>query len=33
MKVVIIGVGHWHTPLYLEPLLEQPDVTVAGILR
>jgi predicted dehydrogenase len=24
-------VGHWHTPLYLEPLLRLPDVEVVGV--
>jgi predicted dehydrogenase len=31
MKVAFIGVGHWHTPLYLDPLLEIPDARVVGI--
>lgn len=31
MKVVLSGVSHWHTPLYLEPLLKQPGVKVVGI--
>jgi predicted dehydrogenase len=31
MKIVFIGASHWHLPLYLEPALAMPDVTVAGI--
>ena len=27
----LIGASHWHLPLYLEPALEMPDVTVAGV--
>ncbi|MBZ9965886.1 Gfo/Idh/MocA family protein [Mesorhizobium sp. BR1-1-2] len=31
MKILLIGVGHWHTPLYLAPLLEQPGVEISGV--
>ncbi len=31
MKIAFVGVGHWHTPLYLEPLLQLPDATVVGV--
>ena len=31
MKVALAGVGHWHTPFYLEPLLQQPGVQVVGV--
>jgi predicted dehydrogenase len=31
MKVAFVGVGHWHTPLYLEPLLALPGMTVVGV--
>jgi predicted dehydrogenase len=31
MKIAFIGASHWHLPLYLEPALAMPDVTVAGI--
>jgi predicted dehydrogenase len=31
MRVALIGVGHWHTPLYLDPVLALPDVTVVGV--
>jgi predicted dehydrogenase len=31
MKVAFIGASHWHLTLYLEPMLDVPDVTIAGI--
>jgi predicted dehydrogenase len=31
MKVAFIGASHWHLPLYLEPALALPGVTLAGI--
>ncbi|MBN8874690.1 MAG: Gfo/Idh/MocA family oxidoreductase [Rhodospirillales bacterium] len=31
MRIVLIGVSHWHTPFYLDPLLELPDVEVVGV--
>jgi len=31
MRVAFIGASHWHLPLYLEPVLEVPGVTIAGI--
>jgi len=31
MRIVLIGVSHWHTPFYLDPTLEQPDVTIVGV--
>ncbi len=31
MRVVLIGVSHWHTPFFLDPCLEIPDVTIAGV--
>jgi predicted dehydrogenase len=31
MNVVVIGCGHWHLGLYLEPLLLQPGLRVAGV--
>jgi hypothetical protein len=24
MRIVLIGVAHWHTPFYLDPLLTMP---------
>jgi predicted dehydrogenase len=31
MRVVFIGVSHWHTPLYLEPVRGLPEVEVVGV--
>ena len=31
MRIVLIGVSHWHTPFYLVPALELPDVTIVGV--
>jgi predicted dehydrogenase len=31
MRIVLIGVAHWHTPFYLDPALELPGVTVVGV--
>jgi predicted dehydrogenase len=31
MRVVLIGVSHWHTPFYLDPCLEMPDVAIVGV--
>jgi predicted dehydrogenase len=31
MRIVLIGVSHWHTPFYLDPALELPDVTIVGV--
>ncbi len=31
MRVAFTGVSHWHLPLYLDPVLELPDVLVAGV--
>jgi len=31
MRVVLIGVSHWHTPFFLDPCLELPDVTIVGV--
>ena len=31
MRVVLIGVSHWHTPFFLNPCLEMPDVTIVGV--
>jgi predicted dehydrogenase len=31
MRVALIGVSHWHTPFYLDPLLAMPDVSVVGV--
>ena len=31
MRVVFVGASHWHLPLYLEPALALPGVTLAGV--
>ena len=31
MRIVLIGVSHWHTPFYLDPSLEMPDVAIVGV--
>lgn len=31
MRIVLIGVSHWHTPFYLDPSLALPDVTIVGV--
>ena len=31
MKLAFIGASHWHLPLYLEPALQVPGVTIAGV--
>lgn len=31
MRIVFLGVGHWHTPLLLKPLMEQPGVELVGV--
>ncbi|MBS0641015.1 MAG: Gfo/Idh/MocA family oxidoreductase [Proteobacteria bacterium] len=31
MRVVIIGVSHWHTPFFLNPSVEMADVSVVGV--
>ena len=31
MRIAFTGVGHWHLPLYLEPLADIPDTEVVGV--
>lgn len=31
MRIVLIGVSHWHTPFFLDPLLEMKDVAIVGV--
>jgi predicted dehydrogenase len=31
VRIVLIGVSHWHTPFYLDPLLSMPDMSVIGV--
>ena len=31
MRIVLIGVSHWHTPFYSEPVLAMPDARIVGV--
>jgi predicted dehydrogenase len=31
MRVALVGVSHWHTPLFLTPLLQEPGVEVVAV--
>lgn len=31
MRIVLIGVSHWHTPFYADPVLAMPDVSIVGV--
>ena len=31
MRIVLIGVSHWHTPFYADPVLEMKDATIVGV--
>ena len=31
IRIVLIGVSHWHTPFYLEPSVEMKDVQLVGV--
>ncbi len=31
MRIVLIGVSHWHIPFFLDPCLEMKDVTIVGV--
>lgn len=31
MRIVLIGVSHWHTPFYLDPVLGMADIQVVGV--
>ena len=31
MRIVLIGVSHWHTPFYSEPLLDMTDASIVGV--
>jgi predicted dehydrogenase len=31
MRVVLIGVSHWHTPFFLDPCLAMPEIVIAGV--
>jgi predicted dehydrogenase len=31
MRIVFIGVSHWHTPFYLDPVLALRGIAVVGV--
>ena len=31
MRIVLIGVSHWHTPFYADPVLAMTDATIVGV--
>src|SRR4051794_36021434 len=31
MRIVLIGVSHWHTPFYSDPVLEMTDASIVGV--
>ena len=31
MRVALIGVSHWHTPFYSEPVLAMTDAAIVGV--
>ena len=31
MRIVMIGVSHWHTPFYSDPVLTMPDASIVGV--
>jgi predicted dehydrogenase len=31
MRIVLIGVSHWHTPFYSEPVLQMQDAAIVGV--
>ena len=31
MRIVLIGVSHWHTPFYSEPVLAMPEAAIVGV--
>ena len=31
MRIVLIGVSHWHTPFYAEPVLQMADAAIVGV--
>ncbi len=31
MRIALVGVSHWHTPFYIDPLLAMPGVSVIGV--
>ena len=33
MRIVLIGVSHWHTPFFLDPVLEMKDAAIVGVSK
>jgi predicted dehydrogenase len=31
MRIVLIGVSHWHTPFYSDPVLQMDDASIVGV--
>ena len=31
MRIVLIGISHWHTPFYSDPMLGMKDATIVGV--
>src|ERR1035438_5271452 len=31
MRIVLIGVSHWHTPFYSDPVLQMTDAAIVGV--
>jgi predicted dehydrogenase len=31
MRIVLIGISHWHTPFYSDPVLEMSDAAIVGV--
>jgi len=31
LRIVMIGVAHWHTPFYSEPVLQMSDASIVGV--
>src|SRR5213594_1635205 len=31
MRIVLIGISHWHTPFYSDPVLRMKNATIVGV--
>jgi predicted dehydrogenase len=31
MRIVLIGIAHWHTPFHSDPALRMKDATIVGV--
>jgi len=31
MRIVLIGISHWHTPFYSDPVLGMKNATIVGV--